>query len=97
MNVARDPSGNNYNLGISEDSFLSFGAVVMKLIAILWENKDLRHKLDYAKRVYTETSIFQDLNIDKILSIHELNYILENADILAGSQATYWILLPLGI
>jgi len=86
MNVDRDPSGNNYNLGISEDSFLSFGAVVMKLIAILWENKDLRDKLDYAKRVYTETNIFQDLKVDKILSIHELNYILENADTLAGSQ-----------
>jgi len=42
-----DFHGNDYDLGVSEDSFLSFGGVIMKVIAAAWSNKELMNKLDY--------------------------------------------------
>jgi len=42
-----DFSGNDYNLGVSEDSFLSFGAVVNKLIAVAWDNPEFKSLIDY--------------------------------------------------
>lgn len=40
-------SGNSYNLGVSEDSFLAFGAVVSKLVAAAWGNPDLMDMIIY--------------------------------------------------
>jgi len=45
-----DLHGNDYNLGVSEDSFLSFGAVVIKLIAAAWANQGLMNQINYDYR-----------------------------------------------
>lgn len=42
-----DFHGNDYDLGVSEDSFLGFGGVVLKLIAAAWENPELMNMIDY--------------------------------------------------
>ncbi|MDK1286112.1 hypothetical protein [Pseudoalteromonas umbrosa] len=75
-NLQTNPSGNDYDLGLSQNTFLGFGAVLMKMISILWENEDLRDKLDYAQRMKNETSLL--CGLDSVSSIHELNYILSS-------------------
>lgn len=40
--------GNDYHLGTSDDSFLSFGAVINKVIATAWDNDQLLQQIDYA-------------------------------------------------
>lgn len=42
-----DPTGNDYDLGVSQDSFLSFSAVMIKLVAAIWDNERLIKDLDY--------------------------------------------------
>ncbi|KZN40617.1 hypothetical protein [Pseudoalteromonas luteoviolacea] len=75
-NLGTAPAGNDYDLGLSQDTFLSFGAVLMKVISALWDNEDLRMKLDYAQRMKNETSLL--CGLDSVSSIHELNYILSS-------------------
>lgn len=42
--------GNDYDLGVAEDSFLSFAAVMTKLIAAAWANPELMKHLNYERR-----------------------------------------------
>lgn len=45
-----DLTGNNYDLGVSQDNFLGFGAVVIKIIASAWANKQFMDEIDYDKK-----------------------------------------------
>lgn len=42
-----DFHGNDYDLGVSEDPFLGFGGVLLKIIAASWENPELTKMIDY--------------------------------------------------
>jgi hypothetical protein len=48
--VQSSMQGNDYDLGVSEDSFLGFGAVVNKLIAVAWNNPAFKDIIDYDAR-----------------------------------------------
>lgn len=59
-----DPSGNDYDLGVSQDPFLSFSAVMIKLVAAIWDNESLIADLDYDVRVKCdedEKKYFEDI------------------------------------
>jgi hypothetical protein len=65
-----DLRGNDYNLGVSEDSFLSFGAVVNKLIAVAWSNPHFRSIIDYdCKEESTSDETYYN-NLFKTLKQH---------------------------
>ena len=48
--------GNNYDLGIANDQFLSFSSVLIKLIPTLWNDNTLRYRLNYMQRLTDELS-----------------------------------------
>ncbi len=82
----RDSSGNDYDLGISNDEFLSFSSMLIKLIPAIWNDKSLRYRLNYIQRVYEEfkDSIWKDcekfFNEDGFRNVRELSYILGHLD-----------------
>ena len=46
-NPGIDFSGNDYHLGVAEDNFLGFGALINKVIAVAWNNKNFKEHIDY--------------------------------------------------
>ncbi|VUD69307.1 hypothetical protein TDB9533_04674 [Thalassocella blandensis] len=63
--------GNDYNLGVSEDTFLSFGAVVSKMIAVAWNNDLFRKTIDYDARLEAYTTELNTTNNEGVLNNHE--------------------------
>ncbi|GAB5522354.1 MAG: hypothetical protein Roseis2KO_02260 [Roseivirga sp.] len=55
--LAVDPYGNNYDLGIAADQFQGFSAMSTKVLAVMWSNESIRKRLDYAGRLYNETTV----------------------------------------
>ena len=84
----KDPSGNNYDLGMSTDVFLGFSSMLIKLIPVLWENKELRERLNYAQRMASELNLAEyslknagtDTAKCHFKSEFELSYILSNLE-----------------
>lgn len=62
-------SGNDYNLGVSEDSFLSFGAVVSKIIANAWQNQTFMQKIDYRRQLIAAKLIDEKDSYNKTINI----------------------------
>lgn len=46
-NLEIDFSGNDYNLGVAEDDFLSFGALISKIVATAWNKDAFMKAIDY--------------------------------------------------
>lgn len=46
-NSGIDFSGNDYHLGVAEDNFLGFGALMNKVIAAAWNRKEFKDEIDY--------------------------------------------------
>ncbi len=80
----RDPAGNNFNLGIANDQFLSFGSVLMRAISVLWNNKSLRYRMNYAERLFSETDLLDNLANDskelELDNIFQFSYYLNNLE-----------------
>lgn len=84
----KNPSGNNYDLGIDNGVFLGFSSMLIKLIPILWANKTLRARLNYGQRMIDELNITEDVLRSAgvgtkgymIVSEFELSYILGNLE-----------------
>jgi hypothetical protein len=49
QNEGVDDYGNNYDLGLEEDKFISFGALCTKVFAAAWENPEMMAMLDYTQ------------------------------------------------
>ena len=66
-----DLSGNNYDLGVSEDSFFGFGAVVSKLIAIAWANDEFKSIINYDEKDESTTDEQYYADVINILREHQ--------------------------
>lgn len=53
-------AGNDYDLGVNEDAFLSFSSVLNKLISVVWQNKLFKDRLDYPLRLKCQTSLLDE-------------------------------------
>lgn len=85
----KDPYGNNFDLGIASGSFLSFSSMFIRLIAVIWDNDQLKLRMDYALRLFNETDLLKDFDEDKegkieVSSIYSLSFYLNS---LEGEQA----------
>lgn len=68
-NEGVDDYGNNYDLGIEEDKFISFGAVCMKVIAAAWENSEIMNMLDYSQWLRSAELLSDDYDYAEIRSV----------------------------
>ncbi|MES2673633.1 MAG: BMA_0021/BMA_0022 family TOMM bacteriocin [Pseudomonadota bacterium] len=68
------PGGDNYDLGVSQDSFLGFSAAFLNLITAIWENESLLNELDY-NRYKTRKSLSA---IDDQAYFDHVNYIFSH-------------------
>lgn len=60
-------AGNDYDLGISEDVFISFGALIVKLIATAWENERLLNQINYKQSSNEISKVEYDRQYDENL------------------------------
>ena len=74
-----DMYGNDYNLGVSSDSFLGFGAVISKVIAVAWNNPAFKNIIDYDAR----WAKYQSLHTDPVLADFEKIYFPEMINVLS--------------
>ncbi len=58
--LAVDPYGSNYDLGIAADQFQGFSAMSTKVLAVMWSNESIRKRLDYGARLYNETTVLDN-------------------------------------
>ncbi len=102
---ATDFSGNDYNLGVAEDEFLSFGALINKVIAVAWNNPKFKSAIDYHehnvsdeiyyKRVASILKEHFDFQIQWAFNIKlefSKKHNLENTNEFSDSRAPFWTL-----
>jgi len=93
-----DPSGNDYDLGVSQDSFLSFSAVMIKLVAAIWEDESLIAKLDYRHHKECHESkkkYFKNIrNILKDYFDYDLPWRFNFEFVLPNHDEAFWIKGP---
>lgn len=76
-------SGNDYDLGVAEDAFLSFSAVLTKIIAVIWHNAMLGNTLDYPMRLKNQTKVlkkFQKKHPNGVKSIYDFSLYLNSLE-----------------
>jgi len=59
LDTSNSSAGNDYDLGVNEDAFLSFSSVLNKLIAVLWQNDMFKEKLDYPLGLKRQTDVLK--------------------------------------
>jgi len=81
LDTSNSSAGNDYDLGVNEDAFLSFSSVLNKLISVLWQNKEFKEKLDYPNGLKCQTDV---LNVPEntppmeFKSIYDFSFYLNN-------------------
>ena len=54
-----DPYGNNYDLGLASDQYEGFSSMISKLLTVLWQNEEVRERIDYGMRLINETKLLE--------------------------------------
>ncbi|HTF98841.1 MAG TPA: hypothetical protein VL995_22080 [Cellvibrio sp.] len=86
-NLEIDFSGNDYNLGVAEDDFLSFGALINKIVATAWHKHSFMKTIDYDMFIANEqqklNSISEKVNpreLDEIYYKHIVHILKTHYD-----------------